>query len=302
MKSVFTEQRLSGVVFDIQRFALHDGPGIRTTVFLKGCPLRCLWCSNPESQNPQPQLAFLAQNCTHCTACVSVCPHNAHIAVDGRHHWLNERCRACFQCVEACAHNALRKIGEPMSVEQVMAIVRKDRRYYEKTGGGLTLSGGEPTFQADFAFALLQQAKTEAFHTCMETAGCAAPEILEKFIAVVDLFLFDLKLFDERRHHHFVGSSLQPILANLRILAAYNAPTVLRCPIVPGVNDDDAHFTQIAALRRELPNIQSVEIMPYHDFGRSKAADIGRSDYMNQPSATTEQVQQWRERMTQLKS
>ncbi len=300
MNSSGNRQHHSAVIFDLQRFSLHDGPGIRTTVFLKGCPLRCLWCSNPESQRPEPQLAFVSSKCRHCLACVEACPHGAHLAVDGRHRWTSERCRACFHCVDACPHEALRRIGRTMSVEQVMQMVRKDRRYYEKTGGGLTLSGGEPTLQADFCYELLRQAKAEGIHTCVETAGCAPPDVLERLLPVVDLFLYDVKLFDERQHEKYIGASNRLILANLRRLAAGNAPVVLRCPIIPGVNDDDGHFEQIAALRRELPNIRGVEVMPYHDYGRSKAADIGRTDVFELPSTTAEQAQRWRNKLKAL--
>lgn len=299
MKVTFPTEQLSGVVFDIQRFALHDGPGIRTVVFLKGCPLRCRWCSNPESQQPQPQLAFIARKCTHCLECVKVCPHGAHTAVDGKHQWLNERCCACFRCVAVCAFEALRSIGKTMTVEEVMVTVRRDRRYYEKSGGGLTLSGGEPTLQPEFALALLRQAKAEGIHTCMETAGFAPAEVLDSFAEAVDLFLFDLKLFDDLLHEAWVGASNRIILENLARLTN-KAAVRLRCPIVPRLNDDDDHFARIAEWCRRLPNLKGVDLLPYHDYGRSKAADVGMAWQMNQPSATDEQAKQWRVKLSLL--
>lgn len=291
---------LQGIIFDIQRFSLHDGPGIRTTVFFKGCPLRCVWCSNPESQNPQPQLAFIAKNCGHCLACVDVCPHGAHRQEDSRHRWVLGCCRSCFKCVAVCPHDALRQIGRQMTIEEIMSVVRKDHRYYQKSGGGLTLSGGEPMEQAEFNLALLRQAKAEGFHTCVETTGCMTSKVLGELVEFVDLFLYDVKLFDDDLHQAFTGASAELILANLRWLHLHQAAVVLRCPTIPQINDGDDHFWQIAQLCQQMPNIQAVEVMAYHDYGRSKAADIGMTWQMTQASVDDEQSSRWIARLQEM--
>jgi pyruvate formate lyase activating enzyme len=289
-----------GTIFDIQRFALHDGPGIRTTVFLKGCRLHCLWCSNPESQQPQPQLAFIAKNCTHCFACTTVCPEGAHYAEGDVHRWESSRCRSCFQCVEACPHDALRQIGRSMTVEEIMALVRKDRRYYEKSGGGLTLTGGEPMAQPEFSLALLRQAKAEGFHTCIETAGNVLPSVMAEYFEVVDLFLYDIKLFNDDLHRAYTGVSSDLIFTNLERLLRQQATVVLRCPIIPQINDCDDHFKGIARLMQRFPNIRAVELMPFHNYGRSKAADIGMTWEMEQNSVDNNQALRWVARLQEL--
>jgi pyruvate formate lyase activating enzyme len=291
---------LQGTIFDIQRFALHDGPGIRTTVFFKGCPLHCLWCSNPESQQSQPQLAFIAKNCAHCLACTTVCPSGAHYAEGNIHRWESNRCRSCFKCVAVCPHDALRQIGRFMTVEEIMAILRKDRLYYEKSGGGLTLSGGEPLAQPEFSLALLRQAKAEGFHTCIETAGYALLSVLAEFSEVVDLFLYDLKLFDDDLHRAYTGVSGDLIFANLEWLCHHHEAIVLRCPIIQQINDSDDHFTGIARLMQRFPNIQAVEVMPFHDYGRSKATDVGMTWKIEQNSVDDDQALRWVARLQEL--
>jgi pyruvate formate lyase activating enzyme len=285
-----------GLVFDIQRFALHDGPGIRTTVFLKGCPLRCLWCHNPESQSFRPQIGFKTDRCQHCLACVAVCPHGAQREAQGRHVMDQAHCQVCQRCLPVCAYAALRLIGEERSVGEVLAEALKDRAYYERSGGGLTLSGGEPLGQFAFARDLLAAARAAGLHTCLDTTGFDRWEHLAALLPLVDLFLYDYKATDADEHRRLTGVSNGRILANLHRLYGQGAAIVLRCPLVPGINDGPAHMQGIAALARHYPNLVGVEILPYHNMGRHKAAEVGMAPVLDDLPSADEQTQaQWLE-------
>ncbi len=284
---------MTGIVFDVQKFSLHDGPGIRTTVFLKGCPLSCAWCANPESQNLQPQLGYIAKNCQNCMNCLDVCPTHAHQQDNGIHSLDFELCTHCGECVPVCPHHALKMYGESMSVDQVMEQVLKDRLYYEQSGGGLTLSGGEPTLQLDFTNALLESAKSQHLHTCIETAGYTTPHTLKQLLPVVDCFLFDFKLFDDTLMLTYTGVSNDLILKNLKMLADNDATIILRCPIIPGINDLTKHFRYIAELVQSMKRISKVQVMPYHNFGRSKAAEIGCRYSINKNTADIKSAEKW---------
>jgi pyruvate formate lyase activating enzyme len=266
-----------GIVFDVQRASMHDGPGIRTTVFLKGCQLRCAWCHNPESQRRRPELGFDAAKCAGCRACAGACAQGVH-AFDpaGRHLVAFDRCIAAGACVAACPSEALRLYGGETTVDEIMRDVVKDRAFYEASGGGLTLSGGEPTVQLAFCLALLRAAKAAGIHTCVETCGFAPRESFEALAPLTDLFLFDYKDADGARHAANTGVSNERILDNLRWLHGQGAAIVLRCPLVPGVNDDDAHLRSIGALRRELPRLAGVDLLPYHEAGFGKYERLGR--------------------------
>lgn len=265
-----------GLVFDIQRFALHDGPGIRTTVFLKGCPLRCLWCHNPESQAFSPELSFRSDLCHHCFSCVQVCPTGAHQVLDGQHIVDHGKCETNGRCVEECAYGALKIIGQTMTAAEVLSQILKDTDYYLSSGGGMTLSGGEPMAQFEFARELLRAAKEHGLHTCVDTCGVAQPDKFEEILAYVDLFLFDYKASDPDEHFRFTGASNELILSNLDLLYCCGAKITLRCPLIPGMNDHPDHLRKIAQLAKAYPNLMRVEIMPFHNFGRDKAREIGR--------------------------
>lgn len=261
----------TGRVFDIQRFSIHDGPGIRTTVFLKSCPLRCLWCHNPESMSLRPLLSFAAAKCIACGSCVEVCPNGVHMFDDGgRHLLLRERCELCRDCVEVCPSGALEIAGRDVSVSDVLEDVLRDRPFYEESGGGMTLSGGEPLLQIDFAEALLRRAKGEGLHTAVETAGFVPFDRLSRVAPHTDLFLYDLKETDDARHRRFTGVPASRIEANLRALHGQGAAILLRLPIVPGLNDRAEHFRAVAELAGELPGLLGVEVMPYHSLGIGK--------------------------------
>ncbi|VGO19594.1 glycyl-radical enzyme activating protein [Pontiella sulfatireligans] len=287
-----------GTVLDIQRFSLHDGPGIRTTVFLKGCPLRCLWCHNPESMDFRPEIGWHTERCTGCGACIEACPEGCHqLSKEGQlHRFDRAACTRCERCVEACAFDALRLIGKRMNVDDVMAEVLKDLAYYTRSGGGLTLSGGEPLAQPEFAEALLSAARFEGIHTAVETAGQVSFQTLENIVELTDLFLFDLKETDPVRHETYTGVDGQLIRENLQRLDALGgADIILRCPIIPTLNDRPDHFAQISELANSLQHIRKVDLMPYHPFAAHKHQEIGKPNPLRGIDAPTEtQKEQWK--------
>lgn len=262
---------VTGRVFDIQRFSIHDGPGIRTTVFLKGCPLRCLWCGNPESLKSEPSLSYLPDRCIACGVCQAVCREKALSADPAGKAVLDRgRCTVCGACGPVCDPKALEVVGRDMSVDDVLAAVLRDRDYYTASGGGMTLSGGDPLFQPQFAEALLRAAQSHRLPCCVETSGHALWGAIRGLLPLVDLWLFDFKETDSRRHEQYTGKPNGLILENLRQLHAAGAKILLRCPIIPQHNDRREHLDGIAALARALPNLQGVELLPYYDLWRGK--------------------------------
>lgn len=264
-----------GIVFNIQRFSTHDGPGIRTTVFLKGCPLTCPWCSNPESQMAKPQLMVRDVKCSGCGKCVSACPEHA-ISIKEEHKrqikW--SRCTNCFDCVGACLYGALTSIGEQMTSQAVADIVEKDMVFYNNSGGGVTLSGGEALTQPDFLEELLILLKQKKIHRALDTTGYAPASVIDKIIPLVDLVLFDIKHLEPTRHREATGVGNENILKNLRRVAR-QLKTWIRIPLIAGYNDTEAHITKIAELAAEL-KIEKVSFLPYHEGGTIKHLQIGR--------------------------
>ena len=287
---------MDGVVFDIQRCSMHDGPGVRTTVFFKGCPLRCLWCHNPESQYFAPELALFQDKCALCRACERACPSGAH-RFDGGVHALNRAaCVLCGRCVEACPSGALKWYGERMRAEQVVEIALKDAAYYAATGGGLTVSGGEPFAQPAFLLEVLELAKKQSLNICVEISGYARWEDIRRALPLTDLFLYDIKA-TQAEHRALTGVDNGRILKNLDQLMALGAPVLLRCPVVPGLNDTDGHFLFLAALEEAYPSLLGIEILPYHDMGRGKARAVGREYKVPARTAGDEQKKDWKTRM-----
>ncbi|MCL2162833.1 MAG: glycyl-radical enzyme activating protein [Oscillospiraceae bacterium] len=262
-------------VFDIQRFSLHDGPGIRTTVFLKGCPLDCLWCHNPESKSFTPQLGFIENNCVNCGKCVSICLTGSHQMDGGRHVVDFSNCTMCGQCIANCFYGALKQFGSIMQPDEILKIVILDKAFYDNSGGGLTISGGEPMAQFSGTLELLKLAKAQGLHICLDTSGCAPTKYYEQILPYVDRFLYDYKLTSDEKHRQYTCVSNMLILNNLSFLNDHGAAVHLRCPIIPGINDNDEHLNGIVQIARKYPAIIEVEVMPYHSIGQSKAQQLG---------------------------
>ncbi|NSW53232.1 MAG: glycyl-radical enzyme activating protein [Anaerolineae bacterium] len=293
---------MTGLVFDIQRCSLHDGPGIRTTVFLKGCQLNCQWCHNPESIAFGPELFYTAEDCIDCLACVAACQFGAQQAgANGTHGFDHARCTACGACVAVCPVNALKLVGTPMTVEAVMAQVERDRDFYRRSGGGGTLSGGEPMMQFAFTRALLSAAKEAGIHTALETNGAAPWEHYAELLPLVDLVLFDFKATDSAIHRQLTGMGNERILENLERLYRAGKPIVLRCPLVPGINDDAGHLRGIAAVSQRYPQLSGIEVMAYHNLGTAKSVRLGATAPLpGLPSATPDQRSRWIETLHAL--
>lgn len=267
---------MAGLVFDIQRFCTHDGPGIRTTVFLKGCPLKCAWCHNPESQDYAPELLFTPQLCIECDACAAVCPQGSARRVLREPETARAVCRQCQACAEVCVGGAIEISGFSCTAEQVLDIVEKDRVFYEESGGGITLSGGEPMQQFEFAREVLTGARSRGLHTCMETCGAASTERYAAITPLVDLFLWDLKDSDPQRHLELTGLPLDTALSRLRHVNDSGAHIILRCILIDGVNMNHSHIEEVAKLCQSLDRISMVELLPYHPLGGAKYERLGR--------------------------
>lgn len=267
---------MKGIVFNIQKYSIQDGPGIRTIVFLKGCPLRCKWCSNPESGIPQIQMMFQKKLCINCGACIDACPEKA-ISEDLKYGKIIDRalCTHCGICERYCPAEALKQAGMEMSIEEVVSEVEKDQIFYRKTGGGVTLSGGEPLMQAEFAAGLLNMLKENRISTAIETAGHVSFEVYEKCLDDVDLFLYDIKHMDPKVHEEYTKASNDRILDNLRRLNERGKRIWIRVPLIPNVNDSYENIHKTFALARELPSVDRIELLPYHNYGAGKYDQLG---------------------------
>ena len=264
-----------GTIYNIQRFSLHDGPGIRTTVFLKGCPLHCLWCHNPESQLVRPQLSLLEDKCLGCGRCLETC--DVHSVEENRHRIAYDRCKGCGRCMAVCAAGALEILGREASVEEILAEVARDGEFYRSSGGGMTISGGEPTMQADFSANLLRGAHEMGIHTAMETCGQAPWRVFEKLLPHLDMALYDVKQMDPELHRKYTGVDNRLILENLARLCAADQKieVVARMPVIPGYNDQPENFRALAKFLRVQPRRARVEILPYNPLADSKYQRLG---------------------------
>lgn len=270
---------MTATIFNIQRFSLFDGPGVRTVVFFKGCPLQCLWCHNPEGRAPQTQILYNKDRCIGCGACQEACPEGCHSLEQGIHVYDRTRCTACGRCATACYSRAITVAGRTVTVDEIIETVLRDRSVYEESGGGLTLSGGEPLMQAEFSVALLKAAKSHGLHTCVETSGFGSPEDLSEMAKYTDLFLFDCKVTGDEEHTRLCGVPQTPILQNLTLLDNLNAKVLLRCPLLP-MNRNAMHAEGIAQIVHTHPSATAVQILPYHRLGISKSEQLGmRPDY-----------------------
>lgn len=293
MKKTGRWENTSGIIFSIQRFCLDDGPGIRTTVFLKGCPLHCQWCHNAEGLRKEAQLEYQADSCLHCGRCAKVCPMGCHGFSEKLGHTLRfEGCDACGRCVRECPGGALEIRGKKVNASQVMDIVLRDCTFYRRSGGGMTLSGGEPLFQPHMALALLSLAKSAGLHTCVETSGYVNTSVLESAALVTDLFLFDLKECDSIRHQTWTGQDNTQILDNLSRLDKAGSRLRLRCPLIPGCNMRQDHYEGIAGIANNLKHIERIDLEPYHPFGLEKRKSLGMSaPYKNEHRLPAEEAE-----------
>jgi pyruvate formate lyase activating enzyme len=270
-----TAAEATGLIFDIQRFSVHDGPGIRTLVFFKGCPLACLWCSNPESQQFYPEVLFDPTKCVACGGCAEACPHGAASTASGRLEYDRSRCVACGTCADACPAEARTLAGQRVTADHVMTEILKDAPFYANSGGGVTLGGGEPLAQAEFARAILTRCRTDRIHTAVETCGHVPWRAFQVVMPETDLFLFDLKHLDAVKYQAHTGGSAALALENLDRLAGVGAAVVVRVPVIPGFNDNVADVRNIAE-RVARSGIREIHLLPYHRLGAGKYGLLGR--------------------------
>ena len=276
----------NAIITNIQGFSIHDGPGIRTVVFFKGCPLSCRWCANPESLSETPRMGFIESLCTDCGTCLEVCPNGAIRNTEGEHRIDYSRCESCGTCVEHCFYGALVQYGKSMTLEEVWDAVRRDRMFYESSGGGVTVSGGEPLLWAGFVRELFELCHQERINTCVETCGLVDPKTLLEVIPVTDYFLFDLKHMDPDAHRKYTGRSNDAILKNAALLLEQGADVVFRQPLIPGVNDEAWNIEATARFLKGFgEKALRLQLMPYHRLGESKSKALNRIHGMDEAAA-----------------
>ena len=266
---------ITGTVFNIQRYSIDDGPGIRTTVFLKGCPLICPWCSNPESQSGTPQLVYRMTTCKRCGACVAVCPERALALNDGNIVIDRERCVLCGACVKECINDSLEIKGQTMTVAQVWKVIRRDEVYYETSGGGVTCSGGEILMQPEFAAAIFKKCREEGIHTCADTSGFGSESAMKMVLEYANIVYFDLKHADSVKHEALMGVPLEPILNNLRLAVESGVEITLRIPLIPEYNNSVSELESLADLAKSIAPDAKVSMLPYHKYGANKYDAVG---------------------------
>lgn len=276
------------LIFNIQKFSVHDGPGIRTTVFFKGCPLRCLWCHNPESQNINKEILYDSNKCVLCGKCEEICPTNAIDIKEGKLTTDKDKCNYCGECAVYCIYGAREIVGKRYSIDNVVKEVIKDKVFYEQSNGGVTISGGEPLIQIDFVEELLIRLKDEKINTAVDTSGAVSFDILERVSKYTDLFLYDLKLMDDEKHKKYIGISNKGIIENLKKLSQIHSNINVRMPIIGNVNDDIAHIEKTMELLKDL-NIKKINLLPYHSIAKHKYEKLGlvyEDEKMTVPSET----------------
>ena len=275
-QNAISDREGSGILFDIKRFALHDGPGIRTTAFLKGCPLSCLWCHNPESQNDALELMFWGERCVGCGTCVSACPVGAITVVGELAQTNRDVCAACGECVTACPRHARSIAGETWLSNRLLTEIEKDLLFYDQSSGGVTISGGEPLGQAPFTISLLTECRKRRIHTAVDTCGDAEWDDLQRVARVTDLFLYDVKHMDSARHQELTGVSNERILENLQRLNNEGRTLLIRYPVIPDLNDADADVAALGEFVSPLKAVKAIHLLPFHRGGERKLEPLGR--------------------------
>jgi pyruvate formate lyase activating enzyme len=277
---------IKGTIFDIKKYAIHDGPGIRTTIFFKGCPLRCWWCHNSEGLKLEPEIIFKENRCIKgCSECIGVCQRGALSQSDQCIVIRRDKCNLCGECIQACPSEALQIIGRKMTVAEVMKEIEKEMVFYDESGGGVTFSGGEPLMQPEFLETILKECKEKNIHTALDTSGYASSEVMDKISDKVGIFLYDLKIMDDEKHKKYTGVSNRLILENLRKLASRGSKVAIRIPLIPGINDDEDNINKTAELIHSLEIIKSISLLPYHKAGREKYKRLNLLDKMSKTQA-----------------
>ncbi len=264
---------LKGIVTDIQRYSLHDGPGIRTTVFLKGCNMKCGWCHNPENINKNLQLEFFEKKCINCGDCFQICNYNVHKSINGQHIIEYDRCRKCGKCVKFCYSEALIMVGKKITVKEIYNEIKQDIPYYQDSGGGVTISGGEVFFQKDFSYKLLSYCKSQGIHTAVETNLSGEWDIIKTVLPVIDLVIFDIKFINNELHKKWTGISNKNILENAKKISQMNKDIIIRTPVIPEVNENE--IKKIADFIKDFENLICYELLPYNPLGEDKYKRLG---------------------------
>jgi pyruvate formate lyase activating enzyme len=273
-----------GVIFNIQRFSVHDGPGIRSTVFFKGCSLHCFWCHNPEGLKLKPEVQFDVRKCIFCGDCIAICKNTAHINKDNQHIYQREKCVICGECIDSCFSGALEIIGKTVKVDEIMKDILQDRSYYQSSGGGVTLSGGEPVIQKEFALEILKRCKNENINTALETSGNYKWDELSCLLEYTDIIMMDLKIMDPEKHQKNTGVRNDKILQNAKTLASTDKPLIFRTPVIPTINDSEEEITEICKFVKSLIEIRKnngngqyikYELLPFHKLASDKYATLG---------------------------
>lgn len=269
---------MTNLVTNIQGYSLHDGPGIRTVVFLKGCGLACRWCSNPECISPKPETGFFKSLCTQCGNCAAVCPNGALVFEGGEFPYINrKKCTGCGDCSSVCSYQALVLYGKPMNSDEIFEVVNRDKMFYEASGGGVTLSGGEALLHPQLVCDVFEKCRQAGIHTCIETSGNAPESALRQVIPFTDYILYDLKIMNSEKHRQYTGQPNDLVLANARLVAGSGTETFFRLPLIPGVNDDIQNIKETADFLNGLgPNYRQIELMPYHRLGKGKYESLDR--------------------------
>lgn len=284
---------MKATMFDIKNFAVHDGDGIRTTVFFKGCSLKCKWCHNPEGIDFSPQLAYFENKCIHCGECVKACLFGAHCIENGEHIFKRDNCFGCGKCIDICLGNALTLYGKEVTVEELMPLLTEDRDFYETSGGGVTLSGGECLCQADFCADLLKKLKEDGIHTAVDTCGFVKRAAFDKVMPYTDIFLYDVKAIDENVHIKCTGYSNKQILENLKYIDDCGKNIEIRIPYVPGYNSSE--IEKVAEFLSQLKNIVKVKVLPYHKYAGSKYQSLDMKNTLPENMPSDEDIKAARE-------